>query len=89
MTTISRLFASNLSGLTSDDTLRGAFERFGAVTHARVVINRGTGESRGFGFVSFANAENAASALREMSGVTLDGNVISVAEARPRDQTER
>ena len=86
---INRLFASNLSGRTSDDMLRDAFAPFGAVTYARVVINRGTGESRGFGFVSFASPENAELALREMSGVTLDGNVIAVEVARPREQTER
>lgn len=86
---INRLFASNLSGRTSDDMLREAFEPFGAVTYARVVINRGTGESRGFGFVSFASAENAEVALREMTGVTLDGNVIAVEPARPREQSER
>ncbi|HEX2732014.1 MAG TPA: RNA-binding protein [Polyangiaceae bacterium] len=80
-----RLFARNLSLATNDELLREAFKRFGTVTSAHVVLDRTTGASRGFGFVSFADSESAKQAMREMNGVTLDGRVLGVAEARERE----
>ncbi|ONK75757.1 uncharacterized protein A4U43_C03F20210 [Asparagus officinalis] len=69
----SRLFVGGLSYGTDDQSLREAFASFGEVTEARVILDRETGRSRGFGFVSFTSTEEASSA---MSG--LDGKVLTI-----------
>ncbi len=79
-----KLFAGGLSWHTTDDSLRRAFEAFGEVLEARVVVDRQTGRSRGFGFVTFAQAEDADRAMAEMDGAELDGRRIRVNEAETR-----
>ncbi len=79
-----KLFVGGLSWDTTDDTLRGAFERFGNVTEAKVIMDRDTGRSRGFGFVSFGSADEARKAMSEMNGVELDGRSIKVNEAEDK-----
>ena len=79
-----KLFIGGLSWDTTDHELREAFERFGSVTEAKVVTDRDTGRSRGFGFVSFEAADQAQSAVQEMDGADLDGRAIRVSEARER-----
>ncbi len=75
-----------LSWGTTDEGLRAAFERFGEVSEARVILERDTGRSRGFGFVSFSDDSVADAAVNEMNGASLDGRTIrvNVAEDRPR-----
>lgn len=77
-----KLYVGNLSWHTTDEGLRQAFERFGSVTDARVVTDRETGRSRGFGFVTFAQDDDAASAVSGMDGAQLDGRPIKVSEAK-------
>ena len=80
-----RLFVGGLSWNTSDQGLREAFERFGEVTDAKVITDRDTGRSRGFGFVTFADDQAGATAIAEMNGTELDGRSIRVNEAEERN----
>jgi cold-inducible RNA-binding protein len=79
-----KLYVGNLSWSTTDEGLRGAFERFGEVTDAKVITDRDTGRSRGFGFVTFAQPEHAVAAVSEMDGSQLDGRNIKVSEAEDK-----
>jgi RNA recognition motif-containing protein len=79
-----KLFVGGLSWGTTDETLNGAFSKFGEIAEAKVITDRETGRSRGFGFVTFANDENAASAIAEMNGTELDGRTIKVNEAEDK-----
>ncbi len=79
-----KLFVGGLSWNTTDDGLRQAFERFGEVTEAKVITDRDTGRSRGFGFVSFSDDQAASAAINEMNGTDLDGRTIKVNEAEDK-----
>jgi len=79
-----KLFIGGLSWDTDDDGLRQAFERFGAMDEVKVITDRETGRSRGFGFVTFAEADAATSAVSEMDGTELDGRTIRVNEAHDK-----
>ncbi|MEZ0312057.1 MAG: RNA recognition motif domain-containing protein [Myxococcota bacterium] len=79
-----KLFVGGLSWDTNDDTLRSAFERFGAVSEAKVIQDRDTGRSRGFGFVTFGSPDDARKAMSEMNGAELDGRTIKVNEAEDK-----
>ena len=79
-----KLFVGGLSWNTDDALLRQSFERFGAVTDARVILDRETGRSRGFGFVTFDDSEAAMEAVSAMDGTNLDGRSIRVNEAQER-----
>lgn len=79
-----KLFVGGLAWATSDDGLHQAFERFGEVSEAKVIMDRETGRSRGFGFVSFANDDHCQAAMQEMDGAQLDGRTIKVNEAQER-----
>ncbi|CAJ0579049.1 unnamed protein product, partial [Mesorhabditis spiculigera] len=68
----------NLSRSTTEDILREEFERFGKVERAQLVIDRPTGESRGFGFIYFKNVDDAKEAREKMSGASLDGRELRV-----------
>ena len=74
----SKLFVGGLSWNTTDDSLRQAFTRFGEITEARVITDRDTGRSRGFGFVTFAEGQQAQSAIDAMNGQSLDGRSVKV-----------
>lgn len=80
-----KLYVGNLSWNTTDDSLIAAFEGFGEIQEARVITDRETGRSRGFGFITFANSENATNAISEMDGSELDGRNIKVNEAKERE----
>ena len=79
-----KLFVGGLSWGTTDDGLRAAFEEFGEVTDAKVITERETGRSRGFGFVTYGTAEDAQAALNGMNGAELDGRTIRVDLANER-----
>jgi RNA recognition motif. (a.k.a. RRM, RBD, or RNP domain) len=82
----SRLYVGNLSYETDTETLRQAFAAAGEVTDAHVVMDRESGRSRGFGFVTMATPDLAKKAIETMNGSMLDGRAIRVneAEERPR-----
>ena len=79
-----KLFVGGLSWDTSDHSLREAFERFGPVIESKVITDRDTGRSRGFGFVTFDQAGDADAAISEMDGRELDGRSVRVNEAQDR-----
>jgi cold-inducible RNA-binding protein len=79
-----RVFVGGLAWATDDEGLRQAFEGFGEVVDAKVIADRDTGRSRGFGFVSFADAASMKAALEKMDGAELDGRTIRVNEAQDR-----
>jgi len=81
-----RLFVGGMSWDTNDSGLRAAFERFGALEDAKVITDRETGRSRGFGFVTFASSADAAKAIQEMDGTMLDGRTLNVNEAQERQR---
>ena len=83
-----KLFVGGLSWDTTDASLRKAFALYGEITEAKVISDRDTGRSRGFGFVTFARDEDAKNAISKMNGASLDGRTITVNEAQekgPRD----
>ena len=79
-----RLFVGGLAWATDDSGLRAAFERFGEVEDAKVITDRDTGRSRGFGFVTYGTDADAETAMKAMDGTQLDGRSIVVNEARER-----
>lgn len=79
-----KLFVGNLSWNTTDDSLGEAFSKFGNVLNARVVCDRFTGKSRGFGFIEYETAGAADDALEEMNGMEVDGRSIRVDRANRR-----
>ncbi|MGB3008633.1 MAG: RNA-binding protein [Chitinophagaceae bacterium] len=86
------MYVSNLSFQTSDDDLRKLFEQFGAVSSAKVITDRETGRSRGFGFVEMGSNEESNSAIKGLNGKDIDGRSMSVSEARekaPRSDNKR
>ena len=80
-----KLFVGGLSWGTDDDGLKNAFAAFGEVTDCKVITDRETGRSRGFGFVTFDSAENADAAIAALDGQDLDGRAIRVNEAQQRE----
>ncbi len=83
-----RLYVGNLSWTTTDDSLKESMGRFGEVVDSKVITDRETGRSRGFGFVTFSAGEAADSAVSEMDGTDLDGRTIRVNEAHERPQRD-
>lgn len=84
-----KIFVGGLSWNTDDHGLRAAFEKFGEVTESRVITDRDTGRSRGFGFVTFSNHESVTRAIDEMDGTDLDGRNIKVNEAQDKPRSPR
>ena len=79
-----KLFVGGLAWATDDEGLRVAFEQFGEITYAKVIFDRDTGRSRGFGFVSFADPAAADEAVAKMNDAEVDGRRIRVNEAQER-----
>lgn len=79
------LYISNLSYNISDEDLRLLFADYGEITSAKVIMDRETGRSRGFGFVELSDDELAKRAIEELNQASYDGKVINITEARPRE----
>jgi RNA recognition motif-containing protein len=79
-----KLFVGGLSWDTTDASLRAAFEQFGPVLDAKVITDRDTGRSRGFGFVTLEAPADAEAAMGAMDGAELDGRRVRVNEAQDR-----
>ncbi|VVB15941.1 unnamed protein product [Arabis nemorensis] len=82
------LFVSGLNKRTTSEGLRTAFAQFGEVADAKVVTDRLSGFSKGFGFVRYATLEDSAKGIAGMDGKFLDGWVIFAEYARPREQSQ-
>lgn len=78
------MYVSNLSFHTADDDLRKLFEEFGAVSSAKVITDRETGRSRGFGFVEMGSDGEANAAMKGLNGKDIDGRSLSVTVAREK-----
>jgi len=81
-----KLYVGNLAYSVRDQSLQDAFGQFGTVTSARVMMDRETGRSKGFGFVEMASDAEAQSAINGMNGQPLEGRAIVVNVARPREE---
>ena len=81
-----KLYVGNLAYSVRDDTLLQAFSPFGTVTSAKVMMDRETGRSKGFGFVEMGSDPEAQAAINGMNGQAIDGRAVVVNEARPREE---
>lgn len=82
-----KLYVGNLSYTTTDDSLHQAFAQFGTVESARVIMDRETGRSKGFGFVEMASDDQAQQAISGLDGQAFDGRNVRVSEARPQENS--
>jgi RNA recognition motif-containing protein len=80
------IYVSNLSFNVQDDDLRGFFEGYGEVASAKIIMDKFTNKSRGFGFVEMPNDADAQKAVAELNGGVVEGRTINVTEARPREE---
>jgi RNA recognition motif-containing protein len=83
-----KLFVGSLAWGTTDDSLNEFFAQAGTVVSAKVITDRDSGRSKGFGFVEMSTDEEAAKAVAELNGKDLDGRAINVNEARPQEPRE-
>jgi hypothetical protein len=81
-----KLYVGNLAYGVRDDELQQAFAQFGSVTSAKVMMDRDTGRSKGFGFVEMGSDAEAQAAIQGMNGQALSGRAVVVNEARPREE---
>ncbi len=83
------IYVGNLPYSATENSMRDLFEGYGAVTTSKIVTDKFTGSSRGFGFVEMPNAEEAQKAIDELNGKDFEGRKIVVNESRPRETTGR
>ena len=83
------IYVGNLSFNVNEADLREAFQAFGAVDKAAVITDKGTGQSRGFGFVEMPNQEEARKAIAALNGKDLKGRALKVNEAQPKTDRPR
>ncbi|MBI5260164.1 MAG: RNA-binding protein [Burkholderiales bacterium] len=81
-----KLYVGNLAYSVRDESLQTAFSQFGTVTSAKVMMDRETGRSKGFGFVEMSSPAEAQAAMNAMNGQPLEGRAVVVNEARPREE---
>ena len=78
------IFVGNLNFRSSEEDLRQLFAEFGTISSAKIIMDRDTGRSRGFGFVEMASDDEAKTAIQELNGKTFMEKTIEVNEARPK-----
>jgi RNA recognition motif-containing protein len=83
------IYVGNLSYGMSEDELRDAFGAFGEVSSVKILMDRETGRSRGFGFVEMPNPAEAEKAIAQLNGKDVGGRALRINEARPREQQRR
>lgn len=81
-----KLFVGNLAFSVTENDLNDAFAAHGAVTETNLMMDRATGRSRGFGFVTMGTSEEAQKAIAALNGTELGGRIITVNAARPREE---
>jgi RNA recognition motif-containing protein len=84
-----KLYVGNLSYGTSEETLKNYFAGFGTVVSAKIISDRETGNSKGFGFVEMGSDEEAAKAIQETNGKELEGRALRVNEALDKPRAPR
>jgi len=80
------IYVSNLSFAVQDEDLMSYFAEYGEVTSAKVIMDKYTNRSKGFGFVEMSDDEAAKKAIAELDGATVDGRSIKVSVAKPREE---
>jgi RNA recognition motif-containing protein len=80
------IYVGNLSYTMTDGELRDAFAPFGTVTSAKILMDRETGRSRGFGFVEMPNQSEGEAAISNLNGKELGGRALRINDARPRER---
>jgi RNA recognition motif-containing protein len=80
------IYVSNLGFSVQDEDLKEYFEEYGEVTSAKVITDKFTNRSRGFGFVEMPDESGAQKAIKELNGAVVEGRSISVTVARPREE---
>jgi RNA recognition motif-containing protein len=80
------IYVTNLAYTTTEDELSQLFESYGVVESVRIITDRETGRSRGFGFVEMPNGTEARAAIAGLNGMALGERTLTVQEARPRDE---
>jgi len=83
------IYVGNLSQQVTENDLREAFESFGQVTATKIIKDRLTNESKGFGFIEMPAKQEAESAMEDLNGTDLKGKTINVNEAKPRSDNPR
>jgi RNA recognition motif-containing protein len=83
------IYVGNLSFEATEEDLQGAFESFGKVESVKIIKDKYSGQSRGFGFVEMPSTDEAKSAISGLNGKELKGRTLSVNEARPRAERPR
>ncbi len=83
------IFISNLNYNTVESELEALFQNYGDVESAKIITDRDTGRSRGFGFVEMPNEEDGAKAIEELNQREFKQKVLNVSEARPREERPR
>jgi len=83
------IYVGNLSYGMSEDELRDAFGAFGQVSSVKILMDRETGRSRGFGFVEMPNQSEAEQAITQLNGKDVGGRALRINEARPREEQRR
>lgn len=82
------IFVGNISRESSDVELKKAFEECGEVTSCKIILDKETGISKGFGFIEMPNKEEAEKAIKKLNGFNIKGRAISVAAARPKTENK-
>lgn len=82
------MYVSNLGFHVSDEDLRNLFEAFGVVNSAKVITDRETGRSRGFGFVEMTSGTEAEQAMSKLNGKDIQGRLMSVSVAKERESRQ-
>lgn len=82
-----KLYVGNLPYSVTDDDLKQMFSEVGAVASAKVITNRDTGRSKGFGFVEMENDKEATDAITKFNGTEIEGRALTVNEARPQENS--
>ena len=79
------IYVANLGFNVSDESLKGLFKDFGVVSSAKVIVDKFSNQSRGFGFVEMSDENAGHKAVKELNGIMVDGRPIKVSEAKPKE----
>jgi cold-inducible RNA-binding protein len=82
-----KLYVGNLAYSMSDASLQSSFGQFGTVVSAKVMMDRDSGRSKGFGFVEMSTSDEAQAAIRGLNGKSIEGRDLVVNEARPKESS--
>ena len=85
----SKIYVGNLSFNVAEEALLSTFEKFGSVSSCKIITDRDTGRSKGFGFVEMSNSQEAEQAISGLNGNEMDGRQLKVNEAKPQERRER